>query len=42
MNADSEALVKIVAFTHRMNGGFQIVSLLSLGYLRLSPFICGF
>jgi hypothetical protein len=26
MNADSEALVKIVTFTHRVNGGFPIVS----------------
>jgi hypothetical protein len=42
MNADREALVRIVAFTHRVNGGFPIVSFLSLGYLRLSAFICGF
>jgi hypothetical protein len=34
MNADSEMLLEIVAFTHRVNGGFPIVSFLRLGYLR--------
>jgi hypothetical protein len=42
MNADSEVLVEIVALTHRVNGGFPIVSFPSLGYLGLSAFICGF
>jgi hypothetical protein len=36
MNADSEMLLEIVAFTHRVNGGIPIVSFPSLG---LSAFI---